>query len=59
LIAKYQHRFPRLDEKIVSMYARGVSAREIQGHIRELYGLGVSPDLVSAITDAVREEVAL
>ena len=59
LIAKYQRRFPGFDEKIVSMYARGMSVREIQGHIRELYGLDVSPDLVSAVTDAVLEEVAV
>jgi putative transposase len=59
LIAKYQRRFPGFDEKIVSMYARGMSVREIQGHIRELYGLDISPDLVSAVTDAVLEEVAL
>ena len=59
LIAKYQRRFPGFDEKIVSMYARGMSVREIQGHVREIYGLDVSPDLVSAVTDAVLEEVAL
>src|SRR5512144_2847860 len=58
LIAKYQRRFPGFDEKIVSMYARGLSVREIQGHLRELYGLEVSPDLVSAVTDAVLDEVA-
>jgi putative transposase len=57
LIAKYQRRFPGFDEKIVSMYARGMSVREIQGHLRELYGLDVSPDLVSAVTDAVLDEV--
>jgi putative transposase len=57
LIAKYQRRFPGFDEKIVSMYARGMSVRELQGHLRELYGLDVSPDLVSAVTDAVLEEV--
>jgi putative transposase len=57
LIAKYQRRFPGFDDKIVSMYARGMSTREIQGHLREIYGLEVSPDLVSAITDAVLEEV--
>jgi putative transposase len=57
LIAKYQRRFPGFDEKIVSMYARGMSTREIQGHLRELYGLEVSPDLISAVTDAVLEEV--
>src|SRR5512135_1369832 len=58
LIAKYQRRFPGFDEKIVSMYARGMSVREIQGHLRELYGIEVSPDLVSAVTDAVLDEVA-
>src|SRR3954469_3766249 len=58
LIAKYQRRFPGFDDKLVSMYARGMSTREIQGHLRELYGLEVSPDLVSAVTDAVLDEVA-
>ncbi len=57
LIARYQRRFPGFDEKIVSMYARGMSTREIQGHLRELYGLDVSADLVSAVTDSVLEEV--
>jgi putative transposase len=58
LIAKYQRRFPGFDDKIISMYARGMSTREIQGHLRELYGVEVSPDLVSAVTDAVLDEVA-
>jgi len=58
LIAKYQRRFPGFDEKIISMYARGMSVREIQGHLRDLYGIDVSPDLVSAVTDAVLEEIA-
>jgi len=58
LIAKYQRRFPGFDEKIVSMYARGMSVREIVGHLRDLYGVDVSPDLISAVTDAVLEEVA-
>ena len=58
LIARYQRRFPGFDDKIVSMYARGMSTREIQGHLRELYGIDVSPDLISAVTDAVLEEVA-
>src|SRR5215213_7155021 len=39
LIAKYQRRFPGFDEKIISMYARGMSTREIAGHLRELYGI--------------------
>ena len=58
LIAKYQRRFPDFDEKIISMYARGMSVREIRGHLEELYGIDVSPDLVSVVTDAVLEEVA-
>lgn len=58
LIAKYQRRFPGFDDKIVSMYARGMSTREIVGHLRDLYGIDVSPDLISTVTDAVLEEVA-
>jgi putative transposase len=58
LIARYQRRFPGFDDKIVSMYARGMSTREIVGHLRELYGVEVSPDLISAVTDAVLDEVA-
>jgi putative transposase len=56
LIAKYQRRFPDFDDKIVSMY--GMTVREIRGHLEELYGIEVSPDLISAITDAVLDEVA-
>lgn len=59
LIAKYQRRFPGFDEKIVSMYARGMSNREIVGHLQDLYGVEVSPDLISVVTDAVLEEVAV
>ncbi|WP_029007244.1 IS256 family transposase [Azospirillum halopraeferens] len=58
LIAKYQRRFPGFDDKIVSMYARGMSVREIAGHLRELYGVEVSPDLISTVTDAVLDEIA-
>jgi putative transposase len=58
LIAKYQRRFPGFDDKVISMYARGMSTREIVGHLRELYGIEVSPDLISAVTDAVLEEIA-
>ena len=57
LIAKYQRRFPGFDDKIVSMYARGMSVREIQGHLRELYGIEASPQLISTVTDGVLEEV--
>jgi putative transposase len=58
LIAKYQRRFPDFDDKIITMYARGMTVREIRGHLEELYGIDVSPDLISAVTDAVLEEVA-
>jgi putative transposase len=58
LIAKYQRRFPGFDDKVISMYARGMTIREIQGHLRELYGIDVSPDLISAVTDAILEEVS-
>ena len=43
LIAKYQRRFPDFDDKIISMYARGMTVREIRGHLEELYGIDVSP----------------
>jgi putative transposase len=58
LIAKYQRRFPGFDDKIVSMYARGMSTREITRHLHDLYGIDVSPDLISTVTDAVLDEVA-
>ena len=58
LIQRYQRRFPGFDDKIVSMYARGMTVREIQGHLLELYGLEVSPDLISTVTDAVLETAA-
>src|SRR3954469_4979682 len=58
LIAKYQRRFPGFADKVISMYARGMSTREIVGHLRELYGIKVSPDLISAVTDAVLDEIA-
>src|ERR1700692_4356089 len=53
LIAKYQRRFPDFDDKIISMYARGMTVREIRGHLEELYGIDVSPALISTITEAV------
>ena len=58
LIAKYQRRFPGFDDKIISMYARGMSTREIAEHLREIYGMDASADLISTITDAVLDEVA-
>jgi len=58
LIAKYRRRLPGFDDKIVSMYARGMTVREIQGRLADLYGLDVSPDLISAVTDAILDEIA-
>ena len=58
LIAKYQRRFPGFDDKIISMYARGMSTREIAGHLLDLYGIDVSADLISTVTDAVLDEIA-
>lgn len=57
LVPKHQRHFNGFDDKIVSMYARGMSTREIQAHIQEIYGVEVSPDLVSAATAAVLDEL--
>jgi len=58
LIGKYQRRLPDFDDKVISMYARGMSTREIQGHLEEIYGAEVSPQLISTVTDAVSAGVA-
>ncbi len=57
LIPKYQRRFPGFDQKIIALYARGMSTRDIQAHVGELYGVTISPDLVSVVTDSVIDEV--
>ena len=57
ILPKRQTRFDGFDDKIVSMYARGMTTREIQGHLQEMYGVEVSPALISEVTDAVSEEV--
>lgn len=57
LIAKGQSRFDGFDDKILSLYARGMTVREIQGSLAELYGAEVSPDLIRRVTDAILEEV--
>src|SRR5215471_2941987 len=57
LVPKRQRRLEGFDAKVLSLYARGLSTREIQGHLEELYGTEVSPTLISTITDAVWEDV--
>src|SRR2546423_4925018 len=57
LVKKNQTRFDGLDEKIISLYARGMTLSEIQGHLEEIYGVEVSPSLISTVTDAVLDEV--
>ena len=57
IIPKHQTRWTGFDEKILSLYARGMTVREIQSHLEEIYGTEVSPSLISSVTDAVTEEV--
>ncbi len=57
IIPKHQTRWAGFDEKILSLYARGMTVREIQSHLEEIYGTEVSPSLISSVTDAVTEEV--
>jgi len=58
LVAKHQRRLPGFDERIVGMYARGMTVRQIQADLLEIYGLDVSPQLISTVTDEVLVEVA-
>ena len=57
IVPKGVHRLEGFDERIISLHARGMSVREIQGHLREMYGIEVSPDLISRATESVLEEV--
>src|ERR1700722_7249562 len=59
IVAKGQSRFTGFDDKIISMYARGMTTREIQGHLEEIYSIEVSPTLISNVTEAVLEEVKI
>jgi transposase-like protein len=58
LIGKHERRLTGFDDKIIAMYARGMTVREIQGFVAEMYAMDVSPDLISSITDAVVAEAA-
>ena len=57
IITKHQTRWTGFDDKILSLYARGMTVREIQGHLQEMYGTEISPSLISSVTDAIIEEV--
>jgi len=57
LIAKHERRFTGFDDKILALYARGMTVREIQGFLAEMYGVEVSPDLISTVTDGIVAEV--
>jgi len=57
IVAKHQTRWTGFDDKILSMYARGMTTREIQAHLEEIYGVEVSPTLISNVTEAVQDEV--
>lgn len=57
LVPKGQRRLPGFDEKVIALYARGMTTREIQGHLQEIYNVEVSPALISSVTDAVLEDV--
>src|SRR6266576_7024508 len=57
IIEKHQRRFTGFDENIISLYARGLSTREIQQHLEEIYQVEVSPALISTVTDEVIDEV--
>ena len=56
LVPKHQRRLVGFDEKVIALYARGMTTRQIQGHLEELYHTSVSPDLISTVTDAVIED---
>lgn len=57
LIGKHERRFTGFDDKVIALYARGLTVREIQAFLSEMYGVDVSPDLISRVTDAVIAEV--
>jgi putative transposase len=59
ILPKGQTRFTGFDDKIIALYARGMTTRDIQAHLEEIYGVEVSPTLVSQVTQAVQEEITL
>lgn len=57
IIKKHQRRFEGFDDKIISMYGRGMTTRDIQDHLKDIYGVEISPEFISTVTDAVIEDV--
>ena len=57
IVKKHQRRFEGFDDKIISMYARGMTTRDIQGHLMDIYGVEVSPDLISDVTNSIIDDV--
>lgn len=57
IVPKYAKRLPLFNDQIISLYSRGMTTRDIQAHLNEIYGVNVSPELISRVTDAVHEDV--
>ena len=57
IVPKYAKRLPLFNDQIISLYSRGMTTRDIQAHLKEIYGIDVSPELISRVTDAVHEDV--
>ena len=57
IVPKYAKRLPLFNDQIISLYSRGMTTRDIQAHLNEIYGVDVSPELISKVTDAVHEDV--
>ena len=57
IVPKYSKRLPLFNDQIISLYSRGMTVRDIQAHLNEIYGVDVSPELISKVTDAVHEDV--
>lgn len=57
IVPKYSKRLPLFNDQIISLYSRGMTTRNIQSHLKEIYGVEVSPELISKVTDVVHEDV--
>jgi putative transposase len=57
IVEKHQRRLPGFDDQVIALYSRGLSTRDIQGHLQDMYGVEVSPSLITAVTDTVLDDV--